>query len=779
MAAQKKKPWYLETTGTTPELCRVCAQVNFAWLLEHDFSKARWDHWKSAPSDDDGLQHTNFPETNTKTTYNFPELSLGFLCEIIEKSESCTFCNLTSQTVAALYKIEKQELLKYEFGDFPSRSVFCTLENTKKHLTPNDTYDLIINLTNIQSNFHVFQQATIHRIEDNNAVPYTGRLVSRQINFLSIKNWLARFHPSDESFENQEKIIPGFRVVDVLNNNIIPVRGPRGCRYLALSYVWGGPQEFQNVRAIDTKLQLPGSLLKHPLPKTIEDAILLTSNVGERFLWVDSLCIVQDDGEAKMVQINAMDQVYSCAIAAIVAIDGRSCHDGLPGVRSTEGRWKQHTISVRGIRLANKQINGRAGRECVWTTRGWTYQEHALSQRCIHFDSDGLQFESEDGLFVEDVYPPPHNLQPQQAPCGIPAAVTVPGIHLQSNIVLYALSVSFYSTRSLTYESDALSAFQGVLNVHRNRFRRNFLYGMPSSELEFSLIWQPVGHIYRRIHDDNNRAMFPSWSWIGWKGTVVLPLSNAARFSRVTWINAGDMVTEFTSEDWRGTESTELGNWKLVTNHGADVIPCFYQENEPTARFAHPISQQIPHRFEGYLFLRENSHVLSFCALTVSLEAEPGNRSLEDPEDTNATSPDTVHSYTLKDRFDRCCGIVYLHSQDTKTNRSRKLQCVAISRTKYGTGNASSDAPPSDDSDVTQIRAEYALRQHLRSKSEQRNASNYFDTYDFELKWQAYDIVVIARLAKSEGLSERIGVGFCLVEAFWDADPERMVVSLA
>ncbi|KAF2105756.1 heterokaryon incompatibility, partial [Lophiotrema nucula] len=91
-------------------------------------------------------------------------------------------------------------------------------------------------------------------------------------------------------------------------------------RYLALSYVWGGPQGFQNVQATQKALQKPGSLsTSHPLPQTIRDAMDFASAVGEQYLWIDSLCIVQNDEDGKMLQVNAMDQIYSQALVTIMA----------------------------------------------------------------------------------------------------------------------------------------------------------------------------------------------------------------------------------------------------------------------------------------------------------------------------------------------------------------------------------------------------------------------------------------------------------------------------
>jgi hypothetical protein len=141
----------------------------------------------------------------------------------------------------------------------------------------------------------------------------------------------------------------------------------------------------------------------------------------------------------------------------------------------------------------------------------------------------------------------------------------------------------------------------------------------------------------------------------------------------------------------------------------------------------------------------------------------------------NAVAPEGVRSWTLQDHFDRFCGVVYLHCQDPTFDTSF-LQCVVISRTAYGQHNTSAEDPPLDDCDVVSIREQFAERQQLRKDSDERSASNYWDMYDSELKWQAYDVLAVS--FKADGVAERVGVGMCLVDAFWGARPERRKISI-
>ncbi|KAF2092486.1 heterokaryon incompatibility [Rhizodiscina lignyota] len=78
-------------------------------------------------------------------------------------------------------------------------------------------------------------------------------------------------------------------------------------RYVALSYVWGDAVHSSKLRASRsniTDLHVLGSLKSEHLPATIEDAITICKRLDQRFLWVDSLCVVQDDAVDQKEQIN-------------------------------------------------------------------------------------------------------------------------------------------------------------------------------------------------------------------------------------------------------------------------------------------------------------------------------------------------------------------------------------------------------------------------------------------------------------------------------------------
>jgi len=137
-------------------------------------------------------------------------------------------------------------------------------------------------------------------------------------------------------------------LIDVVDKRL--VSGSSTCRYLALSYVWGDVSMLRMLKSTLKKYSVAGSLdPQNPdIPKTISDAMYLVFALGERYLWIDSLCIVQDDTEQKHYYISRMDVIYSNAVATIVALSGKDANAGLPGIRpgSRRPQMIEHTATL-------------------------------------------------------------------------------------------------------------------------------------------------------------------------------------------------------------------------------------------------------------------------------------------------------------------------------------------------------------------------------------------------------------------------------------------------
>ena len=122
------------------------------------------------------------------------------------------------------------------------------------------------------------------------------------------------------------------------------------------------------------------------ITRTLKDAMYLCELLGQRYLWVDTLCIKQDSNEDKGQQIENMGLVYSCAELTIVSAAGSDSNGGLPGLRTGSRATQACVESLSGLQITSAR---QSFMPCIsnstWQSRGWTFQEKALSQRLLVF----------------------------------------------------------------------------------------------------------------------------------------------------------------------------------------------------------------------------------------------------------------------------------------------------------------------------------------------------------------------------------------------------------
>jgi hypothetical protein len=130
---------------------------------------------------------------------------------------------------------------------------------------------------------------------------------------------------------------PG-RLIDVAPNGDtlasfvrLEKKAPLAHQYAALSYCWGKNQLMTTKATVsDFRMRIPLTLVS----KTVQDAITVTRRLGMRYLWVDCLCIVQDNDEDKATEIGKMADTYQCAQVTIVAASAEDSRQGFLGPRN-------------------------------------------------------------------------------------------------------------------------------------------------------------------------------------------------------------------------------------------------------------------------------------------------------------------------------------------------------------------------------------------------------------------------------------------------------------
>ncbi|KAL6790248.1 heterokaryon incompatibility domain-containing protein [Trichoderma sp. SZMC 28013] len=303
-------------------------------------------------------------------------------------------------------------------------------------------------------------------------------------------------------------------LIDVTDRCI--VRGAASNEYLALSYTWQNKTSQTNK---DAELQLLSNNIgllttvnaleqcKSNLPKVITDSMELTSAIGKRYLWVDRLCIVQDD-PGKASEFSSMDRVYSGAYMTIIAAAEYGMFHTLeatihsPEVKHTSSSWCFRSGWRNPTKLAEAaradRIRSYYETLCTseWVKRAWTYQEYVLSKRVVFFLSTRIFWQCECAVWDSSQLRPQQNYQPSSGTLSEAAPMRQLSVPTWPDFSIYADLACPYNGRELTYKEDGLSAFLGVLNYLAPAFPGGFLFGLPRLYLDHALLWQPLKGTY-------------------------------------------------------------------------------------------------------------------------------------------------------------------------------------------------------------------------------------------------------------------------------------------
>ncbi|KAF5003178.1 hypothetical protein FDECE_10246 [Fusarium decemcellulare] len=340
---------------------------------------------------------------------------------------------------------------------------------------------------------------------------------------------------------DDEPWLDSCRVIDVNERRVVDLSTDD--RYVALSYVWGSSPGAVNMRwkrclTADnlSQLQEAGGIDAISLPQTVNDAVDLVLQMGERYLWVDALCIIQDDLVDVSHQTSRMDLVYSRAVFTIIAACGDNSDSGLIGVpgRPRDILHRQVKVSSSGLHLA--PIAALSMNESlqlsVWNARGWTFQERLLSRRALVFTSSQLYWLCGTAMWDEEVIleRPEAYLQvlPQALGCNDEWDDGWPKFSKD------ALSqyITQFSERQFTFPADALPAFMGIVRRYEHLNKEKVHWGLPEQRFDQALMWRHGNQrreaLYQVMSGESKlqSVPYPSWSWLGWTGFIGASLHN-------------------------------------------------------------------------------------------------------------------------------------------------------------------------------------------------------------------------------------------------------------
>lgn len=413
------------------------------------------------------------------------------------------------------------------------------------------------------------------------------------------KTWLTEMREEESGFSDGSAAAAGNRVlpsrllkveVDAGGSPsrmcLVDTEGmPKSVPYAALSYCWGGPQEIQ--LKTETKSEFEAGLAIGSLPNTLKDAAIVTAHLDISYIWIDALCIIQNDPKDKGKELARMAGIYANATVTIVASRAKSVNEGflmerlpfkdtaspgflLPGIEPVDMSQGGDIDLKRLLVFPVADLVGYTSPDPLLpeaeasgippnplTSRAWTFQERALSPRVVDFGLYGTTYfarnpKTGQGIFASDGWKEWDRSDTQDLPSLSLAMREDVSMALDE----WQKIVTRYSTLDLSFSSDRLPAISAFAQFFSPAFgsAQSYAAGIWKSTFPFSLLWQvnaTEGQTIDGLPDE--LVTVPSWSWAAVTSTVSYPF----RFSEHT----------------------------LKADQGAEVLDCSVQLKLPDAKF--------------------------------------------------------------------------------------------------------------------------------------------------------------------------------------------------
>jgi len=295
--------------------------------------------------------------------------------------------------------------------------------------------------------------------------------------------------------------------------------------YVTLSYCWGGDQP---IVALKHNLDdLRDGIAVATLPQTLQDAVRNTRDLGYHYLWVDALCIVQDDNDDITTEMAAMASTYGNSTVTILASTSSSVYEGYLNSPRMQPSFFAVTVNLP---------NGESGRICIghpcqwahfgWhldplSKRGWTFQEFLLAKRILFYGQYEVLFHCRNLGFTR-LFPSyiryPDDEQPSSRSL----------FQSQNKFESWSELLRQYTFRALTFPEDRSRAITGIVTALEKDWNDRCVFGAWVYRFIDQMTWFNVaGFRFHPSLQRSNRA--PSWSWLSIDGHVAMSCRSSLR----------------------------------------------------------------------------------------------------------------------------------------------------------------------------------------------------------------------------------------------------------
>lgn len=296
-------------------------------------------------------------------------------------------------------------------------------------------------------------------------------------------------------------------------------------RYVTLSHRWG---DIQAARLLTSNLaEWRRSISTSSLPQLFLDAIGLTAAAGIHYLWIDSLCIMQDSEEDWLCESATMGVIYAHSWKTLAATGHLKPGQSIMSNQAPDD-YSKFSINAGSLWWMCIDPDRFAGHveNAPLNKRAWVLQKRIMSRRIMHFTGHERHWECREAswsqtfpnaipkwLFAQSVKSP--ELALGFLACILRSANWLEVLRskdLEPNTVVYkywCVAIEAYSRTSITFDSDKLIAISGIARALLGLFDDEYLAGLWGGRIIWELLWKAEGPPARHP----KQMCPPTWSW--------------------------------------------------------------------------------------------------------------------------------------------------------------------------------------------------------------------------------------------------------------------------
>jgi hypothetical protein len=299
-------------------------------------------------------------------------------------------------------------------------------------------------------------------------------------------------------------------------------------QYAALTYPWGSGE--QSCTYNNNLFQRRDELIVSQLPQTLQDALHVARGLSLEYIWIDSLCIIQDDKDDWAREASTMADIYSGAYVVLSATATETCTDGFLQARERPLIMQCKDPDGQPFELGARLNNSHTCRVFSPKTdhtlfkRGWCVQERFLARRIVHILPGEILFECQEHRICECSAASIERIQnyDSQSLVSFRNLRAAPNIASLDFATAWMTIVHDYSRTILTKSEDRLPALSGIAAYMKHLNPGNYIAGLWEYDLPRQLAWEgsPIRQNVSHIVPLDSGRRGPTFSWSGHSNCV-------------------------------------------------------------------------------------------------------------------------------------------------------------------------------------------------------------------------------------------------------------------